>query len=672
MANVDVTYSDIDVPNINITTDTNSSITVEGGVTVEYNPSTYSIVGDAYYATLTDEVPPWLSNVLSTAVNDAINGSLADLYNVNQNLLNALYSLDVAKNTYTQAIIDAQTSYDSLVGQYESWNATFASNSATIQKLDLAYANIDLAIASHIDSYRAEFSSEINAAVNNSTLALSTRLGALAESQQSLFTAWEDQDGLIAGYANVSQKISGYVGYDPAHPESTIAKSLFEYNSKLRLGSYYYESGFGLNSSITHSGNGTISNPYSSEFWIKADRFKLTSASNVSYTPFEIDSAAGEIRFKGKVSFSNVTGTSGLATTSAVNTAIANSGFLLPSGVQNAIRDNVTTIDGSKITTGSLDASAITADTINGHNISGGTITGTYITGTTIYGSSILGADISGSVIKGSFIDLSSTLYLTNWKYYGDPGNTKGYPVVPSAYASNFAKNDDGSFALDSEGYVRLPSTAKVGSAAATSYGTVTYIIDRGDNWDSTQNLPTISTNFNAWDSYTTTSTLRLINEYTDFTFGGEIINISLNTVSSSSYNYIHTTATFYVGDIKYVLYCKVDHDWNTVVTLTEDGVSKINKSGSLNNWNGSWSAGTKSPVKVDYTWTDDRASDWRNNMGISVVVTLTGTYRIKHYSSRGYLVKIDSMDVSRVNDDDAGGVVKRRICSITPGELIV
>ena len=61
-----------------------------------------------------------------------------------------------------------------------------------------------------------------------------------------------------------------------------------------------------------------------SEFWIKADKFKLMSADGgkkSSYSPFTVDSVTGEINFNGKVSFSNVSNTQGSGTNLLYNSA---------------------------------------------------------------------------------------------------------------------------------------------------------------------------------------------------------------------------------------------------------------------------------------------------------------------------------------------------------------
>ena len=120
--------------------------------------------------------------------------------------------------------------------------------------------------------------------------------------------------------------------------------------------------------------------------------------------------------------------------------AVASQGYVLPAGVANAINNNTTTIDGSKITTGTIDALQIASDAIAGKTITGGTINGAIING----------VQINGAIIKGSFIDLTSTITLTNWQFYTPA-------TIPPAYAANFAHNNNGTLTVDSSGFVRLP-----------------------------------------------------------------------------------------------------------------------------------------------------------------------------------------------------------------------
>jgi hypothetical protein len=109
-----------------------------------------------------------------------------------------------------------------------------------------------------------------------------------------------------------------------------------------------------------------------------------------------------------------------------------------------------TVVNGGYINTGLIQAGAITADKIDANAVSGKTISGGIITGTKLYGT-----QIEGAIIKASYIDLSSTATLTNWQQY-TPAN------YPSAYDANFAKNNNGTLLVDSQGYVRLMGNTRI------------------------------------------------------------------------------------------------------------------------------------------------------------------------------------------------------------------
>jgi hypothetical protein len=189
----------------------------------------------------------------------------------------------------------------------------------------------------------------------------------------------------------------------------------------LAINGVYHTSGFGLKLQ-TMVGTGTELDPYDSEFWINAEKFKFTNSAQSGQTaPFTIDASGvtPQVTFNGVVSFTNVTGTSAVITTantlvdldSAANTAIGTAqstadSKVLPSGVANAINTNTTTIDGGKITTGTLNAGAIGAGTINAIDITGSSITGSTLS-TSLSGRRVV---VDGSTGVMDAYDSSNTL----------------------------------------------------------------------------------------------------------------------------------------------------------------------------------------------------------------------------------------------------------------------
>lgn len=81
----------------------------------------------------------------------------------------------------------------------------------------------------------------------------------------------------------------------------------FEYSSVVGVNGTHYQTGFGLVTTAT-GGDGTEGNPYDSEFWINAEKFKFTNTNlSGTVTPFTIDAsgAAPQITFNGIVNFTN-------------------------------------------------------------------------------------------------------------------------------------------------------------------------------------------------------------------------------------------------------------------------------------------------------------------------------------------------------------------------------
>lgn len=126
---------------------------------------------------------------------------------------------------------------------------------------------------------------------------------ASSEAVTSLSSRLNTAEGTIGAHTTELSTVSTRINAEGARVESNWA-----YNSNIKIGSYTYNSGFGLATSAT-SGSGLTTGQ--SEFWIKADKFKLMSADGTkksSYSPFSVDTATGDITFNGKVSFNNVNG----------------------------------------------------------------------------------------------------------------------------------------------------------------------------------------------------------------------------------------------------------------------------------------------------------------------------------------------------------------------------
>ena len=146
---------------------------------------------------------------------------------------------------------------------------------------------------------------------------------------------------------------------------------------------------------------------------------------------------------------SELTNDAGFTTLSAV----ASQGYVLPAEVAHAINTNTTTINGSKITTGSITAAQINVDNalINKLNVVGGIVADT-ITGNELNGIVINGARINGSIIKTSYLDLDGELeVLTN------------YHITVAMYNANPSLYTDAVY-ISADNEYRIPSMSNISS----------------------------------------------------------------------------------------------------------------------------------------------------------------------------------------------------------------
>lgn len=162
-----------------------------------------------------------------------------------------------------------------------------------------------------------------------------------------------------------------------------------------------------------------------SKFKINADNFQISNSSN-SYVPFKIE--GNNLIFNGKVTFSNITGGDSIIT---------------KENIQNAVNNNVTTIDGGKIVTNQA--------FVNNLNAVGG-VTADTITGNKLNGIVINGARINGSVIKASYLDLDGELeVLTN------------YHITVAMYNANPSLYTDAVY-ISADNEYRIPSISNISS----------------------------------------------------------------------------------------------------------------------------------------------------------------------------------------------------------------
>lgn len=451
----------------------NSILPIEGACEVAFEKKEFAIVGDAFFASTLFEVPSWLQEAV-TGLTTSLNASTLDtLVQYNLSLLNALTAIDVSKNTYDQYINKVITDNQAFVDTVTTLNSTIAGNDASIRNLLLTYATNTEVTASIANAISASLSGgSIGAALSTIDSTIATQYGALTQRFTTLESTFVDNATQQAANATATQVLETYTGwglvnsipqvianskfyqdltaylsgtnYDISgsstllnfvQATATSIEAKFAYNSVLNINGTYYNSGFGLSSSAT-SGAGTKQNPYNSEFWIDASRLKFTNSNQTGQVaPFTIDASGvtPKITFNGIVDFNN---------TNANGTTTIN-GSKITTGSITAEHINTAGLRADQITSGYIDATRINAGTITANMISSGEldINGSsslfgYITTIGAFNSGVLTSDS----LVGTFSITNTFSRDVRVVVFGS-GRTgvTGIPDTSSARATNFA-----------------------------------------------------------------------------------------------------------------------------------------------------------------------------------------------------------------------------------------
>lgn len=369
----------------------------------------YSIVGDSLYASMTfEQAPQWLTSIIDNVVNSLLATRINDLNRAIDSINTSLMELEVAKNQY-QELINIDSRIDSvLASRLQTLNATIQQNAANITELDTAKVTPNEALAISIDHINAQINNgkihslvtELNNTIANNEIAAANRIETLEsvydQNESKVRTILSTSTGEYTSTANaltelevnLNEELYGATGLENTlkaeiSNEGKRVESKFAYNSSIGINGKFYKSGFGLSALTTSGGTGTEADPYNSEFWINAQKFKFTNDDMTGQVaPFTIDASgiSPQIAFNGKVSFTNLTNVPQLGST--------------PQEVVDAVNaGNTTTIDGGKITTGS-----ITANQIKANSVSADRLTSTNGQSTVWIGGGLVSSNFNGNV----------------------------------------------------------------------------------------------------------------------------------------------------------------------------------------------------------------------------------------------------------------------------------
>lgn len=322
----------------------------------------FSIVGDNVYVTTSSEAPQWLLDLINGTIANAIAEGTADFDDLRENILNAIAAMNIAKNDYDSYVIKLEDAEGRLLAYTETLNATVADSVAQIVSTLVTKVTADEALTIAVDAIQSSINGgAIKAQIDTINTTLATESLSRATQVDTIMAAITDESSGLAANATAIEILDATVTanqtasatwqtnletfletgdttgttidsqsnvYSILRSDITSAESKFEYNSNLIINGHPYSSGFGLVSNLTVNSNDEPIAPNlaegDSEFWIKADRFKLTAANGLvsNYVPFEVDGTTGDIKFKGKVTFSSISDAStNIPTISSVTTA---------------------------------------------------------------------------------------------------------------------------------------------------------------------------------------------------------------------------------------------------------------------------------------------------------------------------------------------------------------
>lgn len=412
---IEVLSSGIDV----VGNDSCVEVTVEeADYAVTVNKKEYVITGDSLYIpTRYEDAPQWLRDIIATITDTVFTQKITELNGLTSTLNGLIDELNVAKNTYTNSIISSADIDERINARIETLNSAVAQSDATlvnlistkatpteasalsteilrtsingtangtigalVGNLQTAITNVNNSLSSSINIVHAEMvgdsalTAEAITAINATTSNHEGRIAANASSITTLNTQVAAVDGKIA---TAKSDVTNTLNTTIVNGDTNV-ESKWGYNSDITIGGVSYGSGFGLATSVNSPGHGIATGQ--SEFWIKADKFKMTTTgyNGTVYSPFSVNGSNGEISFNGKVAFSNVIGytapdISGTITTNN-NTFAQAQGFASYADMQSKYSAlGKTIVSGGYVNTGLVNANSIVANSISADRFMAGT-----------------------------------------------------------------------------------------------------------------------------------------------------------------------------------------------------------------------------------------------------------------------------------------------------------
>ena len=390
----------------------------------------HRIVAGSLYSGLSYGIPEWVDTLLPDLLNP-----LTDLASID--ILPYLKTINTSSNKYLKSINIYDTADLLASSRLKSYTTSTADASARLHNIEItsirpsevlsiAGSVIEASIAD--GSIAASVSSLSNSISTNSSTVSAHKVyteasfekynvgvnhykQAVADAELAIAAA---RDNLIVEINGLQDTVDTQVVeiIRKAEASAEYAESMFEYNTVLDIDGKHYYSGFGIKTSVTTDGAGSLTNPYTSEFWIAADRFRFTLPGGTSRTnPFTIQHEQS----------------SGMAVLSINDSMLLSKGFTTGSIAKNS------TPAGFRI-------NARASGTETDPHIYGGSITGSELWGNTITGTRLVMKDENGvqSYINADGTFLLGTKAGNNYiSYNGTKLEVKGKIYIGGHYTAS-------------------------------------------------------------------------------------------------------------------------------------------------------------------------------------------------------------------------------------------
>lgn len=388
--------------------------------------NTYSVSSSTYttsYNSLSSYITPLLSSLstTSTIVGTTFRTNFKNYYDARTDLLNAIATkISTNATAYANGVATAQTNYTNTVKQ-----ALIDGEISTAEANAIATAKKVIVTASGlVPAYGSATVSNISYDTDEDAFVL------YSSSDSSIGAAYPAFR--VSSSSNETFKISLSVKASAAS-SSGLYFGICEYDSELPDGKTHVSNGASASASVVQedtrikwlgANNGAITTD-----WVTKN-FEYVPTSTAKWASIVIlnwtDMGTAKLYFKGLQNISSPT-------------------ISWQSEVQAAINNNATTIDGAKITTGTVDAARLNVNQLNALNITAGSVAAEHITG-----SIITGKLISASTFEASYLDFGNGFKLLT-----------AYHIAVSTYNANPSMYTD---AILRTGYTsyRIPTFPKV------------------------------------------------------------------------------------------------------------------------------------------------------------------------------------------------------------------